>query len=104
MANIAGYKFSNKHHSGKGILSLAFGVGACIMLVALIVIASKMHGKGSIYLGSSGLVSMMFSLIGFVIGVIGFFDSDCYKLFPRIGVIFNMVMLMVWASIFMIGA
>ena len=104
MANIAGYKFSNKHHSGKGILSTGFGAASLILLAVLIVIACKMHGQGSMYLGSAGLVSMMFSFIGLIIGIASFFEAESYKLFPRIGSIFNLVMLMIWASIFMIGA
>lgn len=104
MANIAGYKFSNKHHSGKGILSLGFGAASLILLAVLIVIASKMHGEGTIYLGSTGLVSMVFSFIGLIIGIASFFEAESYKLFPRIGSIFNLVMLLAWASIFMIGA
>lgn len=103
MANIAGYKFSNKHHSGKGILSAGFGAASLILLAVLIVIASKMHGEGNIYLGSAGLVSMAFSFIGLVIGIASFFEAESYKLFPRIGSVFNLVMLLVWASIFMIG-
>ena len=63
-----------------------------------------MRGRGSIYLGSVGLVSMVFSLIGLVIGITSFFEPEKYKLFPRLGSIFNLVMLLVWASIFMIGA
>lgn len=104
MANLVGYKFSNKQHSGKGILSTGFGAASLALLIALIVIASKMRGRGSIYLGSVGLVSMVFSLIGLVIGITSFFEPEKYKLFPRLGSIFNLVMLLVWASIFMIGA
>ncbi len=104
MANIAGYKFSNKRHSGKGILSTGFGAVSLLLLAVLIVIASKMHGKGNIYLGSIGLVSMVFSLIGLIIGLASFFEPDRYKLFSRIGAVFNLALLFVWTSIFMIGA
>ncbi len=104
MANIAGYKFSNKHHSGKGILSAGFGVASLILLAVLIIIACRMHGQGNVYLGSAGLVSMVFSFIGLIIGIASFFETESYKLFPRIGSIFNLVMLIIWASIFMIGA
>lgn len=104
MANIAGYKFSNKRHSGKGIFSTGFGAASLLLLIVLIIIASKMHGKGTIYLGSVGLVSMVFSLIGLVIGLVSFFEPDKYKLFSKIGAVFNLVLLLIWASIFMIGA
>lgn len=104
MANIAGYKFSNKHHSGKGICSTGFGTASLVLLIVLILIASKSHGEGSIYLGSVGLVSMVFSLIGLVIGIISFFEPEKYKLFSKIGAVFNLVVLLIWVSIFMIGA
>ncbi len=103
MANIAGYKFSNKCHSGKGMLSLGFGAASLIILLGLIHWASKKQGNGSIYLGTIGLVSLVFSVIGLVIGLISFFEPNRYKLFCKIGSIFNIIMLLVWVSIIMIG-
>lgn len=103
MANITGYKFSNKCHSGKGMLSLGFGAASLIMLLALIYWASIKQGNGSIYLGTIGLVSLVFSVIGLVIGLISFFELNRYKLFPKIGSIFNIIMLLIWTSIVMIG-
>ncbi len=104
MANIAGYKFSNKSHSGKGMLSLGFGIASFVLLLVLIYMASVKAGKGGAYLGTAGLVSLAFSVIGFVIGLTSFLEPNKYKLFSNIGSAFNLVMLLVWASIIMIGA
>lgn len=104
MANFIGYKFSDKTHSGKGMLATGFGLASLVILIVLIAISGKLHGKGSIYLGSVGLVAVMFSVIGLIIGIVSFFEPNKYKLFSNIGAIFNIVILLIWTSIIMIGA
>ena len=104
MVKLAGYKFSDKSHSLKGIFSTVFGVISFLMLLALIWVSAKAKGQGSIYIGSIGLTALIVNIIGLVMGLLGFLESDRYKLFARIGSVWNLLILVGWVSIIMIGA
>ncbi len=104
MANITGYKFSDKSHSTRGIFSTVLGTMALIMLIILIRMATVAGGKGSIYLGSIGLVAIALNIIGLIFGMLGFLERDKYPFFAKVGAIWNLLLLVGWASIIMIGA
>lgn len=104
MVKITGYKFSDKSHSVKGIFSTFFGAISLGMLVALIWVSAKAKGEGSIYIGSIGLTALVVNIIGLIMGLLGFFEPDRYKLFAKIGSVWNLFILIGWVSIIMIGA
>lgn len=104
MGKIARYKFSDKKHSIRGIFSTIFGMASFGMLLVLIWISAKAKGEGSIYLGSGGLVALVVNIIGLVLGLMGFFERERYKLFAQIGAVWNLLILVGWVSIIMIGA
>lgn len=104
MGNLFRYKFSDKKHSVRGIFSTIFGVISIIILLVLIGISAKAGGKGSIYLGSIGLCALVINITGLVLGLMGFFEKERYRLFAQIGAVGNLLILLGWVSIIMIGA
>lgn len=104
MGKIARYKFSDKKHSVRGIFSVIFGVVSLVMLIGLIWISAKAKGEGSIYIGSIGLTALAVNVIGLILGLAGFLERECYKLFAQIGAVWNLLILVGWVSIIMIGA
>lgn len=103
MVKKANYKFTNKKHAKNGIVSTALASVSLLMFLALIYVSYLQKGKGGIYIGSIGLTAFIISIIGLLFGILGFKEKEAYYLFCKIGSVVNMLIILVWSCIYLVG-
>jgi hypothetical protein len=82
-----GYIFTNKRHSQKGIFSAVLGLISIISLTAVIYLTYLNGGAAPISYGLTGLLSAIYSVTGFVLGIKTLQDREKYRFFPIVGII-----------------
>lgn len=90
MKKRSGYIFTNKRQSNRAIMATILGVITTLSLFAVIHLSFMQKGDAPISYGLTGLLSMLMSLVGLVLGVITVLEKDYYKLFPALGIILNL--------------
>ena len=70
------YKFSDKRQSLGGIISTIMGLLALASLIYGVYLSYKAEGYAGLKVGSLGLLSLLFSIIGSVIGLLSFKEDD----------------------------
>ena len=103
MAKKRMYSFAKEKHSGKGVLSTVLGILSLIIFGVLAWLAYYLDGQGGIYLGSIGLLGIVFALCGVVFGLMGFAEDNVRYLFAKVGAILNGIMLTLWVFVILIG-
>ena len=90
MKKRSGYIFTNKRQSNRAIMATILGVITTLSLFAVIHLSFIQKGDAPISYGLTGLLSMLMSLVGLVLGFITVLEKDYYKLFPTLGIILNL--------------
>ena len=65
-------------------------------LAVLAWLAYYLDGQGGVYLGSIGLLGMVFAVSSVVFGLMGFGENNVRYLFPKIGSILGGIMVALW--------
>ena len=76
MAKKRMYSFAKEKHSGKGILSTILGTLSLVIFAVLAWLAYYLDGQGGVYLGSIGLLGMVFAVSSVVFGLMGFGENN----------------------------
>ena len=97
------YKFTDKKHTKQGICSTLLGLAALILLSVGVGMAYQTFGNARSMAGLLGLLSMLASVLGFVLAIQGFREDDVYYLFSPIGMIVNGSLFILWTLIFVAG-
>lgn len=94
------YMFTNKTQSPKGIVSCILGCMDILFLVLVILFCFRAKGDATPRFAVVSMLALVFSGIGFVMGVMSRTEKDRFYLFPNIGIITNF--LVVAFTIFML--
>lgn len=97
------YNFSDKTHSKDGKLATALGTVTILLFLFLVVESIVSKGRLNTWFGLLGMVDIVIAFAGFWIAVMSFKEEDSLKLFPRLGVILNGLVLLVLVVLFVIG-
>lgn len=89
MAGRKNYKFTNKKHTQKGIMSTVFGILSLVSLIVVVYLAYMAGGEIPVNYGITGVLITVFSLIGIILAVLSLNDREAYKFFGWLGVLFN---------------
>lgn len=87
------YIYTNKFHPLKGIMATVLGVLACVNLGLALYRTYQLRGAANISYGLTGLLVLLFSMIGLALAVISRTEKDKYYLFSYLGMIFNVIAL-----------
>lgn len=98
------YKFSDRKHSIKGILSFSIGILSGISLLILIFVSSLSAGNGSLLLGMAGIACCGITVAGFFLGMKACKDKEIYYTAPVAGLIINGIVSVVYLILYMLGA
>ena len=93
MARKRNYIFTNKKHAEKAIMATILGIISTIALVAVIYLTYMQGGHAPANYGLTGLLIVIFSIVGLLLGIVSIMERDRFKLFPIIGIILNCVAL-----------
>lgn len=93
MEHTKGYKFTNKKHPEKGIMSSILGM-ISLASVAIAVYQTYMNkGNARANMGVVGLMITIFSITGLVLGYMAKNEPDKFKFFSYLGLILNVTAL-----------
>ena len=89
MAKRKHYKFTNKGHSSKAVLSTFFGALSCISLIVLIYLSYLKKGIAPFNYGIAGILALVFAIVGMVLAVLAVREKEKFLIFGWIGVALN---------------
>ncbi|MBR3825618.1 MAG: hypothetical protein IKJ39_10540 [Lachnospiraceae bacterium] len=89
MAKRKNYKFTNKGHSAKAVLSTFFGALSCISLISLIYLAYLKKGNAPFNYGIAAILALVFAIVGMVLAVLAVQEKEKFLVFGWIGVGLN---------------
>ena len=98
-----GYKFTNKTHPVKGICSTILGTISLLGICAVIYQSFLAGGATKPGYGLTGLLAVIFSLTGIILGMLSFRDRDSFALLGWVGTILNFVVLIGIGFLFSLG-
>lgn len=98
------YIYTNKRHSNRAVMSTILGILSNASLVAVIYLSFQKGGDIPTGYGVTGLLAVLFSLTGFVLGVVTVKDKAYYRLFPCLGILLNLAALGISALIIYVAA
>ncbi len=94
MGRKPGYIFTNKRHSNRAIMSTILGIISSLSLAAVIYLSSVQAGAIPGGYGITGFLVAVFSVTGLILGIVTAVEKDRYKLFPCLGILFNVIALL----------
>lgn len=96
--------FTNKKHTQRGIMSTILGVISLCSLILAIYQTYEAGGQAELNMGVVGGVSLLFAVIGIVLGVMGKMEEERFLLFAYLGISLNIVVLFFISMILYAGA
>lgn len=99
-----GYKFTNKKHPEKGIMSVILGIVGLVYLILAVYGTYQSGGEAGSNYGLVGLLVTLFSAGGLILGVLAKSEPDKYPLFSYLGIGVNIVVLGLVSFILYAGA
>lgn len=98
------YKFSDKVHPIKGILSFAFAIFAIVSFFLTSYLSYTAKGNAGIFIGLVGVTALLFCVAGVVLALMALRQKDIHYRFPVAGGILCAVMLIGYAMMYTLGA
>ena len=99
----ANYKFTNKKHPAKAISSTILGCVSLFGIIAAIYLSFLQRGDTKPGYGLTGLLAVIFSVTGVVLGVLSFRERDSFYVLSWVGTILNALILIIVALLFVVG-
>ena len=104
MAKKMMYSFEEKKDPTDGVVSTIMGIISVVLLFAAIYSSYYMRGDAGIYAGALGISGILFSFVGFIIGIKSFSGKNIRYKYPKIGSIMCGVLFVVWLGVILGGA
>lgn len=87
------YMFTNKSHPKRGIISTLLGVIDMFSLGLAIWLCFENRGASNARLGTAALFALLFSITGFVLGILSRLEKDKFYIFPTVGITLNFIVI-----------
>lgn len=97
------YKFTSKSQSIRGIMATVLGGIAMVSFVVVIMASFKGRGEGTLRMGATGFLSLIFALVGFILGARSLYEKEKFPWFRLAGVFLSLFALMCWGYILFLG-
>lgn len=101
--NSSNLSFKDFKVSQKGVMSIILGMLSFFAAVALIVFSTLKQGKADEIVGACGVVAIITALLGLGYSVAGAKEADCAHLPAYLGFVINVVIVVSWCCLFVIG-
>ena len=95
--------FTSRHQSEIGILSLILAVASLGGMVGAIIVSFLERGEAALRLGVVGLFAVLADVVGIVAGCMSLQERDIFVWVPRAGLIFNLLVLVLWIFLIISG-
>lgn len=109
MSLLGNYKFTNKSHPLKGIMSAVLGMIALVSMFLAIYLTyldgmdSVNDGTARMQYGLAVLLAFLMAFAGEITGLVANTEKDCYRFFPKLGLLLNSAALFVGVYILCAG-
>ena len=97
------YKFTNKRHPDQAIISLILGVISLAGVLSVIYLSGREGGVTRQGYGMTGLLAVVFSLAGVILGILSFRKRDSFHVLCWVGTILNLLILVGMGFLFSLG-
>lgn len=96
-------KLTTIKENENGIVALICGVISAVSFLVLILVSFFRGGKAGAGIGLVGLFSMIFSIVGLVLGALNVKNGDRTFVFTKAGFFVNVAFVLLWAVILVFG-
>lgn len=86
-----GYIFTDKKNPRNGIMSAILGVIAVVSICIAIDLTYRNKGQALIQYGAAVFLALIYSIVGLILGIRSLREPDIFRLFPILGIIFNVI-------------
>lgn len=94
MAKKRKYIYTNKKHPTGAIMSVILGTISAVSMIAVVYITYLAKGATKPGYGLTGLLAVVFSLIGFVLSITSLQQKEIFRVYSVVGLILNLVNLL----------
>lgn len=89
--NKSGYIFTDKKNPRWGIMSTILGLIAVVSVAAAVYFTYLRKGTAPMQYGMVILLSILYAVIGMVLGVRALLEKDIFRFFPIVGIVLNVI-------------
>ena len=98
------YKFTNRKHSPKAVMSAILGLISLVSLGLALFETYLAKGQAGMNMGMVGFFAACFAIIGLILGYLAKAEPDCFHFFIYVGMALNLLALIVVSMILYAGA
>ncbi len=93
MGKRKGYIFTNKKNSNRAIMAVILGIISLASLGTVVFLSYRAGGSARPGYGFTGVLALVYSLTGLVLGIITMADKNYYRIIPAVGILLNVAAL-----------
>jgi len=97
------YKFTKKKQSMRGLIAFAGALLSVAAFVFVLADSFDKHGKGSVYLGSLGVLALIISFATLLLSSFAVKEEETYKFIPYAGFILSAISFLLWIALYVMG-
>lgn len=97
------YIYTNKIHPQSAIMATVLGTISLVSLAIVVYLTFRNAGTAQPGYGMTGFLAAIFSMVGFVLGALSLKIKDCFRVFPILGTILNLVSILCLVFIYRLG-
>lgn len=85
--------FTNKKNSNRAVMAVILGIISLVSLGTAVIQASGREGEITFRYGMIGILAVVYSVTGLILGLVTAVKPDYYKVFPVLAVFLNLAAL-----------
>lgn len=97
------YKFTEKTHSKKAIVSFAMALVTLVTYFVFVYLSYQAAGQLSAYYGAVGVLAMIVAVVAVVLAISTLREEDSFTLFPKMAMIASAVSALLWVGNYVQG-
>lgn len=97
------FKFTEKTNSKRGMASCSVAAACIAAMVFMVCSSFEKGGNGSVYLGSAGVLALVFSVGAFVEALKSLKEENSFKTFPIAATILSLTAAGGWSALYVAG-
>lgn len=103
MAKKTRYKFAKKEYAQNGCISAWIAVVSAVSFFISVGLSVGFSGNAGSWIGGFGLLSILLSMFGFLLGAKGYSEKDCSHIFCTVGTIANGMICILYLALYTLG-